>query len=169
MSDSYSQKKKILESEHRMKNTVLCYIEKEDSYLLLYRNRKKNDPNAGKYIGVGGKFEENETPDECLLREVREETGYTLTSYRFRGIVTFVSDCYETEQMFLYTADGFVGEPITCDEGELRWVKKDEIPHLPQWEGDRLFLDCLRRGEGPFVMKLVYQGDTLVSSDHRPM
>lgn len=152
-----------------MKNTVLCYIEQENRYLLLYRNRKKNDPNGGKYIGVGGKFEERETPDECLLREVKEETGYTLTSYRFRGIVTFVSDLYETEQMFLYTADGFEGKEITCDEGELRWVAKEDIPSLPQWEGDRLFLERIRIGDPPFIMKLVYEGDTLVSASCHPM
>ena len=152
-----------------MKNTVLCYIEREDSFLMLYRNRKKNDPNAGKYIGVGGKFEENESPDECLLREVREETGYTLTSYRFRGIVTFVCPPYETEQMFLYTADGYEGVLTDCDEGELRWVSKKDLPDLPQWEGDRLFLELLRNDAPPFSMKLTYEGNTLVSSSYHLM
>ncbi|MBU5432268.1 8-oxo-dGTP diphosphatase [Intestinimonas sp. MSJ-38] len=147
-----------------MKNTTLCYVEQDGKYLMLLRNKKKQDENAGKWIGVGGKFEEGESPQDCLLREVQEETGLRLTQYRFRGIVTFVSDQYETEYMHLFTAHGFEGERIPCDEGELRWVEKDEVLSLPLWEGDREFLRLLREDAPFFSLKLVYQGDKLVSS-----
>lgn len=147
-----------------MKNTTLCYVEQDGKYLMLLRNKKKQDENAGKWIGVGGKFEEGESPQDCLLREVQEETGLRLTQYRFRGIVTFVSDRYETEYMHLFTAHGFEGELIPCDEGELRWVEKDEVLSLPLWEGDREFLRLLREDAPFFSLKLVYQGDKLVSS-----
>lgn len=147
-----------------MKNTTLCYVEQDGKYLMLLRNKKKQDENAGKWIGVGGKFEEGESPQDCLLREVQEETGLRLTQYRFRGIVTFVSDQYETEYMHLFTAHGFEGERIPCDEGELRWVEKDEVFSLPLWEGDREFLRLLREDAPFFSLKLVYQGDKLVSS-----
>ncbi len=147
-----------------MKNTTLCYVEQDGKYLMLLRNKKKQDENAGKWIGVGGKFEEGESPQDCLLREVQEETGLRLTQYRFRGIVTFVSDRYETEYMHLFTAHGFEGERIPCDEGELRWVEKEEVLSLPLWEGDREFLRLLREDAPFFSLKLVYQGDKLVSS-----
>lgn len=147
-----------------MKNTTLCYVEQDGKYLMLLRNKKKQDENAGKWIGVGGKFEEGESPQDCLLREVQEETGLRLTQYRFRGIVTFVSDQYETEYMHLFTAHGFEGERIPCDEGELKWVEKDEVLSLPLWEGDREFLRLLREDAPFFSLKLVYQGDKLVSS-----
>lgn len=147
-----------------MKNTTLCYVEQDGKYLMLLRNKKKQDENAGKWIGVGGKFEEGESPQDCLLREVQEETGLRLTQYRFRGIVTFVSDQYETEYMHLFTAHGFEGELIPCDEGELRWVEKDEVLSLPLWEGDREFLRLLREDAPFFSLKLVYRGDKLVSS-----
>lgn len=147
-----------------MKNTTLCYVEQDGKYLMLLRNKKKQDENAGKWIGVGGKFEEGESPQDCLLREVQEETGLRLTQYRFRGIVTFVSDQYETEYMHLFTAHGFEGERIPCDEGELRWVEKDEVLSLPLWEGDREFLRLLREDAPFFSLKLVYRGDKLVSS-----
>ena len=147
-----------------MKNTTLCYVEQDGKYLMLLRNKKKQDENAGKWIGVGGKFEEGESPQDCLLREVQEETGLRLTQYRFRGIVTFVPDQYETEYMHLFTAHGFEGERIPCDEGELRWVEKDEVLSLPLWEGDREFLRLLREDAPFFSLKLVYQGDKLVSS-----
>lgn len=147
-----------------MKNTTLCYVEQDGKYLMLLRNKKKQDENAGKWIGVGGKFEEGESPQDCLLREVQEETGLRLTQYRFRGIVTFVSDQYETEYMHLFTAHGFEGEIIPCDEGELRWVEKDEVLSLPLWEGDREFLRLLREDAPFFSLKLVYRGDKLVSS-----
>ncbi len=147
-----------------MKNTVLCYIEQKGQYLMLYRNRKEKDCNAGKWVGVGGKFEENESPDQCLLREVKEETGLTLTSHRLRGIVTFVSDEWEGETMFLFTADGFTGDLIPCDEGELHWVDIQKVPSLPVWEGDRIFLSLLTEEAPFFLLKLTYEGDTLVSA-----
>lgn len=146
-----------------MKNTTLCYVEQEGKYLMLLRNKKKQDENAGKWIGVGGKFEEGESPQDCLLREVQEETGLRLTQYRFRGIVTFVSDRYETEYMHLFTAHGFEGELTACDEGELKWVEKDKVLSLPLWEGDREFLRLLREDVPFFSLKLVYRGDALVS------
>ncbi len=146
-----------------MKDTVLCYIEREEQYLMLCRNKKKNDCNAGKWIGVGGKLEEKESPEDCLLREVKEETGLTLTSYDLRGIVTFVSDEWETEQMYLFTADGFTGELIVCDEGDLAWIPVEEVPALPTWEGDRIFLDMLRQGEPFFLLKLEYEGERLIA------
>lgn len=154
-----------------MKQSVLCYPERDGRYLMLYRNRKKNDENAGKWIGVGGQLEEGESPDDCLLREVREETGLTLTAYRFRGIVTFVSDRYGTEQMYLFTADGLIGTEIACNEGELAWIEKDKVLSLPLWEGDRLFLNLLAEEASVFLLKLVYEGDTLVRAvlDGRPL
>lgn len=147
-----------------MKNTTLCYIEKDGSYLMLHRNKKKNDENEGKWIGVGGKFLEGESPDDCLLREVREETGLTLTSFKPRGIVTFVSDVFETEYMFLYTADEYIGEICECDEGELHWVKKDDVISLSLWQGDRIFLSLLCDGHPFFSLKLSYKKDDLVDA-----
>lgn len=147
-----------------MKNTTLCYIENDnDDYLMLYRNKKKSDVNAGKWIGVGGKFCEGESPDECLLREVYEETGLTLLSWKLRGIVTFVSDCYETEYMFLYTASDWIGTLTTCDEGDLFWKKKSEIEDLPIWEGDKIFLTLLQEQNDFFSLKLSYESEKLVS------
>lgn len=131
---------------------------------MLLRNKKKVDLNKGKWIGVGGKFEDGESPEECLIREVKEETGLTLTSYKFRGIITFVSDEWETEYMFLYTADKYEGELKECDEGELRFIPKSEIMSLRLWEGDRIFMKLLIEEAPPFDMKLVYKGDDLVES-----
>lgn len=145
-------------------NTTLCYIEKDNQYLMLHRTKKENDLNEGKWIGVGGKFEKNETPEECLLREVKEETGLTLTSYRLRAVITFVSDKWETEYMYLFTADGFEGEIGNCDEGELEWVDKDKVLELNTWEGDRLFLEKILADAGFFTLKVGYEGDTLVES-----
>ena len=146
-----------------MKFTTLCYIEKDNKYLMLYRNKKKNDLNEGKWICVGGKFEEKESPDECLLREVKEETGLTLTKYKLRCLVTFVSDKWETEHMYVYTADEFKGELKECSEGELHWIDKDKILDLPSWEGDRLFYEKMQQTEEFFTIKLEYKGDKLVS------
>lgn len=147
----------------KMKNpmTTLCYIEKDDSYLMMHRISKDNDVNAGKWIGVGGHFEEGESPEECLLREVKEETGYTLTSWEFRGIVTFSQEGYGTEYMCLYTADGFHGEFQACDEGIMEWIPKDEILKLNLWEGDRIFLKLLKEDVAFFSLKLSYEGDRL--------
>lgn len=145
------------------KLSTLCYIEKDDKYLMLHRTVKKNDVNKDKWIGVGGHFEQDESPEECLLREVKEETGYTLTSYRYRGLVTFVSGNGVTEYMSLFTADGFEGEPIPCDEGELEWVAKKDIGKLNLWEGDKIFFRLLKDEEPFFSLKLVYDGcDQLV-------
>lgn len=141
-------------------NTVLCYIERDGQYLMLHRNKKKHDLNGGKWIGVGGKFEAAEAPEEALLREVREETGLTLTRYTRRGIVTFVQGDL-TEYMFLFTADGFEGDLIDCDEGDLRWIPKAEVLSLPLWEGDRIFLDLLTSDVPYFSLKFTYEGDTL--------
>ena len=143
--------------------TTLCYIEKDDCYLMLHRTKKENDINKDKWIGIGGHFEEGESPEECLLREVKEETGLTLLNYKFRGIVTFVTTSGITEYMCLYTSDSFTGELISCDEGELEWVKKDRIFELNFWEGDYIFLDLLEKEEDFFSLKLVYDGDKLVS------
>lgn len=143
--------------------TTLCYIEQDGKYLMMYRNKKENDVNEGKWIGIGGHFEEGESPDECLMREVKEETGLTLTDYHFRGIVTFCSEGWPIEYMCLYTADGFTGELISdCNEGELRWVDKKDILKLRLWEGDKVFLKLLLE-DGPFFsLKLKYVGDEMV-------
>ena len=146
-----------------MKMTTLCYIEKEGKYLMLHRVKKHHDINAGKWIGVGGHVENGETPEECLLREVKEETGLTLTAYRLRGLVTFLSDVCEPELMCVFTADAFDGELIECDEGELAWVDKSDVLGLPTWEGDRVFLERLLSGDERFFsIKLRYEGDRLV-------
>lgn len=145
-----------------MRLTTLCYIEQDGCYLMLHRTKKKNDQSQGKWLGVGGKFEENESPEECVLREAREETGLTLTDYHFRGIVTFVSDIWETEYMFLYTADAFTGTLTECREGELKWIPKQDLLSLPLWEGDKIFLRRLCEDAPFFSLKFVYRGDDLV-------
>lgn len=145
-----------------MKNTTLCYIYREDEVLLLHRVKKEKDLNEGMWIGIGGHFEENESPEECALREVREETGLTMTDYHYRGIVTFVSDRYEGEYMHLFTASKTEGNLIPdCDEGELQWVKKEKFDALPQWEGDRIFLKLLDDNTPFFSLKLEYEGNHL--------
>ena len=145
-----------------MKITTLCYLERGGQYLMLHRVVKKNDENHDKWIGIGGKLEDAESPEECLLREVREETGYALTDWRFRGIVTFVSDIWGTEYMCLYTATGFTGEPHDCDEGVLEWVDKDRVDGLELWEGDKIFFRLLNEGAPFFSLKLRYEGNNLV-------
>ncbi len=146
-----------------MFNCTLCYIENDkNEYLMLHRVKKKNDINQDKWIGVGGKFEDGESPDECLRREVLEETGLTLTDYRFRGIVTFASNEYETEYMHLFTATGYTGEIKECDEGNLEWVPKSKVQELPIWEGDKLFFRLIDDPESPFFsLKLSYEGEKL--------
>ena len=147
-----------------MKNTTLCYIEEAGKYLMLHRTKKENDENRDKWIGVGGKFEDGESPEDCVKREVLEETGLTLTSYRYRGIVTFVSDVYPCEYMHLFTAEGWTGEEKVCDEGELAWISKRDFMKLPMWEGDRIFLDLLDQNAPFFSLKLVYHGEKLVKT-----
>ena len=147
-----------------MKNTSLCYIEREGCYLMLHRTKKVNDENHDKWIGVGGKFEEGESPEECMLREVTEETGLSLTHWRYRGIVTFVSDQWGGEYMHLFTADGFTGQIKSCDEGELEWVEKQRLLSLPIWEGDKIFLRLLDSEQPFFSLKLRYQGERLVAA-----
>ena len=147
--------------------TTLCYIEQDDKYLMLHRTAKQNDINEGKWIGVGGHFKEGESPEECLLREVKEETGIVLTSYRLRGVITFLQEGWGYEYMFLYTADGFEGTldetaMKNCNEGTLAWIPKSEVSQLNLWEGDRIFLKLLLEDKRMFSMKLTYQGDELV-------
>jgi len=148
-----------------MKQTSLCYIEHNGKYLMMHRTSKKNDENSGKWIGVGGKFCEGESPEDCMLREVREETGIEVTKWCYRAVVTFVSDIYETEHMHLFTAvaDTEFFEP--CDEGELAWVAKEDVLSLSLWEGDRIFLNLIANEEMPFFsLKLAYTGDNLMSA-----
>lgn len=151
--------------------STLCYIEKDGCWLMLHRVKKKNDLNHDKWIGVGGKFEEGESPEDCLLREVGEETGLTLTDYRFRGLVTFVSDEAPTEYMHLFTATGFTGALRDCDEGTLEWVPIPQVETLPLWQGDKLFLRLLQTEKDFFSLKLRYVGDQLVQAvrDGRPL
>ena len=144
-----------------MKNTTLCYLLRGDDVLLLHRVKKENDLNRDKWIGIGGKFEEGESPEECLIREAWEETGLTLTGYQYRGIVTFVSDEWEGEYMHLYTATGWTGELKECDEGVLEWISREKMKMLPQWEGDKIFLRLLEEGAPFFSLKLCYEGDRL--------
>ena len=151
-----------------MLETSLCYIEKDGCYLMQHRVKKENDLNHEKWVGVGGKFEEGETPEECVCRETLEETGLTLTSLRYRGIITFLSDRWEGEHMHLFTADAFTGTLLLdCPEGELVWVPKEEVLSLPIWEGDRLFFRLLFEDAGFFTMKLTYRGDELVGHEER--
>ena len=147
-----------------MRLTTLCYLERDGQYLMLHRISKKQDVNRDKWIGVGGKFERNEAPEECLLREVREETGYALLSYRFRGILTFLYNDDEPEYIFLYTSDQFEGEPKDCDEGVLEWVDKDRIQTLNLWEGDQVMFRLMEERE-TFSLKLRYRGDELLEAN----
>lgn len=146
------------------KNTTLCYLELNGKYLMLHRVKKQVDENKDKWIGVGGHMEEGEAPEECLVREVLEETGLKLLDYRLRGIVTFVSDRYETDYMFLFTSDCFEGTMIECDEGDLEWVEKSRVYDLPIWEGDKVFFRLLEEREDVFLLTLRYQGDKLVET-----
>ncbi len=148
--------------------TTLCYIERDDSYLMMHRTKKEKDINKDKWIGIGGHFEYGESPDECLLREVDEETGLTLTSYTARGVITFIYGENVVEYMHLYTADGFTGEIHECDEGELVWVPKEKVMELPIWEGDKIFLRLLNERKEFFSLKLVYdvEGTLLEWSVH---
>ena len=146
-----------------MENTTLCYLERGDEYLLLHRTKKENDINRDKWTGVGGHFEEGESPEECMKREVWEETGFTVTSYCYRGIITFVSDGY-SEYMHLFTANAWTGTERVCDEGDLQWMSKRDFAALPMWEGNKIFLDLLERDIPFFSLKLVYEHDCLVGA-----
>ena len=155
-----------------MKQTTLCYLEQDDKYLMLHRVKKANDASHDKWIGVGGKCEADESPDECMKREVKEETGLDILEWRYRGIVTFISDVWPCEYMHLFTASRWCGEEIACDEGELAWIEKQRLFDLTLWEGDKIFLRLLMNPEQPFFsLKLVYQGDDLVGAklDGRPL
>ena len=144
--------------------TTLCYIEKENQYLMMHRVKKEKDINKDKWVGIGGHFEEDESPEECLLREVSEETGLKLLNYRLRGIITFISDRWQTEYMFLYTADRFEGEVGSCDEGNLEWVDKARVYELPIWEGDKIFFRLLEQDAPFFSLKLRYMGEDLTEA-----
>ena len=147
-----------------MINSTLCYVLRGDQVLMLHRVKKKNDINHDKWIGIGGKFEKDESPDECLLREAKEETGLTLTDWRCRGVVTFLSNEAEGEFMYLFTADGFEGELTECPEGDLQWVSREFLDALPKWEGDQIFLDLLWQDAPFFLLKLRYRGEKLVEA-----
>ncbi|MBE6957418.1 MAG: 8-oxo-dGTP diphosphatase [Ruminococcaceae bacterium] len=147
-----------------MINTSLCYILRDGKCLMLHRTKKENDLNRDKWIGIGGKFEDKESPEDCVLREVREETGLTLTDYRYRGVVTFVSDRWPTEYMHLFTGTGFTGELKQCDEGELEWLDWSRLTAIPHWEGDEIFLRLLEQEAPFFSLKLCYEGDVLAGA-----
>ena len=148
-----------------MKETTLCYLERGEEVLLLHRTKKSSDPNEGKWIGVGGKLEPGETPEACMRREIEEETGLLVTDYAYRGIVDFFSDQWPPERMHLFTVTAWDGTQRECDEGVLQWVPKADMESLPMWEGDRIFLRLLRENAPFFRLRLVYEGDTLVSSE----
>ena len=146
--------------------STLCYIEKNGKYLMLNRNKKEKDINKGKWIGVGGKFEYGESPEECVLREVKEETGLILKSYKLRCIVTYVSNYWETEYMFVFTSNDFEGQQtLDCDEGDLKWIDKESIVDLNTWEGDKIFIKKIQEDDTFFTIKFVYNGEKLQSYD----
>ena len=148
-----------------MRQTTLCYIQQGNDVLMLHRVKKKNDLNHDKWIGIGGGFEQEESPDECLLREVNEETGLTLKHWKCRGIVTFRNNNpTQGEYMYLFTADDFEGTLKECDEGDLQWVSRDFLCSLPQWEGDRIFLDLMWSDAPFFLLTLRYDGEHLAEA-----
>ncbi len=144
-----------------MKQTTLCYLERGSQYLMLHRTKKENDLNHDKWLGVGGHFEEGESPEDCMLREVWEETGFTVTQWRYCGIVTFISDRWENEHMHLYVCTEWTGNEIVCNEGDLEWIEKKHLLELPMWEGDKIFLRLLDEKAPFFSLKLTYKGDQL--------
>ncbi len=145
-----------------MKLTTICYIEKDGKYLMLHRTKKKVDISKDKWLGIGGKFEENESPEECIEREVKEETGLTLNSYNLRGIVTYISTNWETEYMYIFTSNDFSGNLIECNEGDLEWIDKNDISKINTWEGDKIFLEKLQKDNRFFTVKYKYDGDKLL-------
>ena len=150
-----------------MKLTTICYIDNGDSYLMMLRNKKKNDVNEGKWLGIGGKFEAGETPEECVCREVYEETGLILDDYAMRGVITFSSAGWEDEYIYVFTSSDFHGELAECDEGDLKWIPKTDLLDIGIWEGDKIFLKLLLEGSPFFSVKLSYDGDTLTDSSVR--
>ena len=142
--------------------STLCYIEKDNKYLMLHRTKKKNDINKDKWLGIGGKFEEGESPEECIVREVMEETGLKLNSYQLRTIVTYVSTNWETEYMYVFTSNDFTGNLIECNEGDLQWIDKKEVTKLNTWEGDKIFVEKLQNDSRFFTVKFKYDGDKLI-------
>ncbi len=145
--------------------STLCYIEKDKKYLMLHRTKKKNDINKDKWIGIGGKFEDGESPEECIIREVKEETGLTLNTYKLRCIVTYVSTNWETEYMYVFTSNDFTGELIECNEGDLQWIRKDRVTQLNTWEGDKIFVEKIQKDNNFFTVKFNYDGDKLIKYD----
>ena len=143
--------------------STLCYIEKDGRYLMLHRTKKKNDINKDKWLGIGGKFEKNESPEECIIREVKEETGLTLKSYKLRCIVTYVSTTWETEYMYVFTSNDFTGELIECNEGDLQWVDKEKVTELNTWEGDKIFVEKIKNDNMFFTVKFEYDGEKLIN------
>ena len=143
--------------------STLCYIEKDDQYLMLHRTKKSNDMNKDKWLGIGGKFEDRESPEECIIREVKEETGLTLKTYKLRSIVTYVSTTWETEYMYVFTANEFEGELQPCNEGDLQWIDKSQVTNLNMWEGDKIFLENIQEHDSFFTLKLEYDGEKLVN------
>lgn len=147
-----------------MINSTLCYIEKDNKYLMLHRIKKENDINKDKWIGIGGRFEDKESPEECILREVKEETGLTLDELSYRAIITFVSDRWETEYMHLFTSESFSGELTECNEGNLEWIDKNELLTKNLWEGDIIFLKLIEKDIPFFSLKLEYNGEKLIKA-----
>lgn len=145
--------------------STLCYIEKDEKYLMLHRTKKKNDINKDKWLGIGGKFEEGESPEECIIREVKEETGLVLKDYQLRCIVTYVSTTWETEYMYVFTANEFEGDLIECNEGDLQWIDKDKVTELKTWEGDKIFVEKIQKDNTFFTIKFNYDGEKLVEYD----
>lgn len=145
--------------------STLCYIEKDDKYLMLHRTKKKKDINKNKWLGIGGKFEEGENPEECIIREVKEETGLILKNYQLRCIVTYVSTTWETEYMYVFTSNDFMGDIIECNEGDLQWIDKKEVTKLNTWEGDKIFVEKLQKDSKFFTVKFEYDGEKLIRYD----
>lgn len=143
--------------------STLCYIEKDGKYLMLHRTKKKNDINKNKWLAIGGKFEEGESPEECVVREVKEETGLMLKSYKLRCIVTYVSTNWETEYMYVFTSNDFTGELIECDEGDLKWIEKRSVLDIDTWEGDKIFVEKLQKDDSFFTAKFIYDEEKLIS------
>ena len=148
-----------------MINSTICYIEKNGKYLMLHRTKKQNDINKDKWIGVGGKFEDKESPEECIIREVKEETGLILNSLSLKCIVTYVSSNWDTEYMYVFTSNDFSGELIECNEGDLEWIDKENISNLNLWEGDKIFLEKINNSNNFFTVKFEYDGDDLIKYD----